>query len=159
MKEHDRQVLFSKKSDEWSTPQWLFDVLNAKYSFTLDPASSDDNAKCVKYYTLEDDGLTKDWSGETVFINPPYSKCYDWVKKAHSESMKGTKTVMLLPARTDTKWYHQFCLDRHNVSEICFVKGRLKFGDQKNSAPFPSMIVTFEINMNNTTTFSSRENK
>jgi len=145
MKIHDRQVLFSKKSDEWATPQWLFDELNKEHGFTLDPASSDDNAKCPNHYTMEDDGLSKDWSGETVFINPPYSKCFDWVKKAHSEAQKeNTKVVMLLPARTDTKYWHQFCLDNKVVSEVCFIKGRLKFGEQTNSAPFPSVIVVFD---------------
>jgi site-specific DNA-methyltransferase (adenine-specific) len=144
MKEHDRKIMFSKKSDEWATPQWLFDDLNKVHGFTLDPASTDENCKCPNHFTMEDDGLTKDWLGETVFINPPYSKCFDWVKKAHSEAQKeSTKVVMLLPARTDTKWFHQFCLDKNVVNEVCFVKGRLKFGDQTNSAPFPSMVVTF----------------
>ena len=144
MKTHDRQVLFSKKSDEWATPQWLFDELTKTYGFTLDPASTDENAKCSKHFTLEDDGLSKDWQGERVFINPPYSKCFDWVKKAHEEGQKyNTKVAMLLPARTDTKWFHQFCMDKKVVSEICFIKGRLKFGEQTNSAPFPSMIVIF----------------
>lgn len=160
MDKHDREVLFSKKSDEWTTPQWLFDELNKVYGFTLDPASTSDNAKCSKFYTLDDDGLSKDWAGERVFINPPYSKCFDWVKKAHSEAQKeNTKVVMLLPARTDTKWFHQFCLDRKVVSQVCFVKGRLKFGDQKNSAPFPSMIVLFDGSDVLNIFFSTRGNK
>lgn len=145
MKTHDREVLFSKKSDEWSTPQWLFEQMNSEHGFTLDPAATLENSKCTKFFTLEEDGLSKDWQGETVFINPPYSKCYDWIKKAHSEAKKeNTKIVMLIPARTDTKWFHEFCLDNSVVSEICFLKGRLKFGDQKNPAPFPSMIVVFD---------------
>jgi len=112
MQEHDRQVLFSKKSDEWATPQWLFDELNKVHQFTLDPASTDENCKCPNHFTMQDDGLTKDWARETVFINPPYSGCFDWVKKAHEEAQKlETKVVMLLPARTDTKWFHQFCLE------------------------------------------------
>lgn len=160
MDKHDRQVLFSKKSDEWATPQWLFDELNKVYGFTLDPASTADNAKCSKFYTLDDDGLSKNWAGERVFINPPYSKCFDWVKKAHSEAQKeNTKVVMLLPARTDTKWFHQFCLDSKVVSQVCFVKGRLKFGDQTNSAPFPSMIVAFDGSNVLNILFSTRENK
>jgi site-specific DNA-methyltransferase (adenine-specific) len=159
MKTHDREVLFSKKSDEWATPQWLFDELNKEHGFTLDPASSDDNYKCANHYTMEDDGLTKDWSGETVFINPPYSKCFDWVKKAHTEADKGTKVVMLLPARTDTKWFHQFCLDKYVVSVICFIKGRLKFGNQTNSAPFPSMIVIFDKSVGIDVKFCARDNK
>jgi site-specific DNA-methyltransferase (adenine-specific) len=159
MKEHDRKIMFSKKSDEWATPQWLFDALNKEHNFTLDPASTDENCKCPNHYTMEDDGLTKDWSGEIVFINPPYSKCFDWVKKAHEEAKNGVKTVMLLPARTDTKWFHQFCFDKTVVAEVCFVKGRLKFGQQTNSAPFPSMIVVFDGNLGGETKFSTRANK
>ena len=144
MKEHDRKIMFSKKSDEWATPQWLFDSMNQKYGFTLDPSATPENAKCSKFYTMEDDGLSKNWAGERVFINPPYSKCYDWVKKAHKEAQQeNTKVVMLLPARTDTKWFHEFCMDKKVTSEIVFVKGRLKFGDQTNAAPFPSMIIVF----------------
>lgn len=144
MNKNDMDVLFSHKSDEWSTPQWLFDNLNAKFNFTLDPASDGVNNKCIKHYTPQTDGLSQNWNGETVFINPPYSKIYDWVKKAHDEAEKNSvSTVMLLPARTDTKWFHQFCLDQMLVKSITFIKGRLKFGNQKNPAPFPSMIVEF----------------
>ena len=139
-------VLFSRKSDEWTTPQWLFDKLNEQYSFTLDPASDGLNNKCVKHYTIQTDGLSQSWKGETVFINPPYSKTYDWVKKAHNEGLSNnTKCIMLIPARTDTRWYHEFCLDPLAVKSITFIKGRLKFGQQKNPAPFPSMIVEFGI--------------
>ena len=161
MKTHDREVLFSKKSDEWATPQWLFDELNKEHGFTLDPASSEDNFKCPKHYTLEDDGLSKDWSGETVFINPPYSKCFEWVKKAHGEAQKeNTKVIMLLPGRADTRWFHQFCFDDNVVSEICFIKGRLKFGEQTNSAPFPSVIVIFDgSEKGSPTKFTTRSNK
>lgn len=144
MLEHDRKVLFSHKSDNWSTPQHIFDKLNLKYNFTLDPASDGTNNKCIKHYTEQQNGLAQDWSGETVFINPPYSQTYDWVKKAHDEVANGnTSVVMLLPARTDTKWFHEFCLDPVLVKSVSFIKGRLKFGGQKNSAPFPSMIVEF----------------
>lgn len=160
MDKHDQKVLFSKKSDEWATPQWLFEQLNKIHNFTLDPAATASNTKCSKFYTMSDNGLSKDWNNETVFINPPYSKCFDWVKKAHSEAQKeNTKVVMLLPARTDTKWFHQFCIDAKAVSEICFVKGRLKFGNQSNSAPFPSMIVTFGDNSAGTIKFTTRSNK
>lgn len=144
MDKKDLQVMFSHKSDNWATPQWLFDKLNSRCNFTLDACASEDNAKCSKFYTENDDGLTKSFLNETVFINPPYSKTYDWVKKAHTEAKtNGVTIVALLPARTDTKWFHEFCLDNDNVAELCFIKGRLKFGDQKNSAPFPSMIVVF----------------
>lgn len=144
MDKEDLSAIFSHKSDEWSTPQWFFDVLNKQYHFTLDAASDGTNNKCAKFYTAKEDGLLQDWNGETVFVNPPYSKCYEWVKKAHNEAKNnGTSTVMLLPSRTDTKWFHEFCLDVSVVKSIHFIKGRLKFGDQKNSAPFPSMVVFF----------------
>ena len=121
-----------------------FDKLNQKYNFTLDPASDGTNNKCAKHYTIKENGLGQNWNGETVFINPPYSKTYDWVSKAFHEVMGGnTKVVMLLPARTDTKWFHEFCMDPFVVESITFIKGRLKFGGNKNSAPFPSMIVEF----------------
>lgn len=144
MLQKDLDVMFSHKSDEWSTPQHIFDKLNQKYNFTLDPASDGANNKCAKHFTMKENGLTQNWHGETVFINPPYSKTYDWVKKAYHEVLTGdTTVVMLLPARTDTKWFHEFCMDPVLVESISFIKGRLKFGNQKNSAPFPSMIIEF----------------
>lgn len=144
MDKEDLNVMFSHKTDSWATPEWLFKKLDKVYKFTLDPAADHFNRKCAKYYTLDDDGLKQDWAGETVFINPPYSKIYDWVKKAHSEALiNKTTSVMLLPARTDTKWFHEFCLDGVVVEELTFIKGRLKFGEGKNSAPFPSMVVVF----------------
>lgn len=144
MLEHDRNVLFSHKSDNWATPQWLFDKLNSQHNFTLDPASDGTNAKCAKFYTEQQNGLSQNWNGETVFINPPYSKTYDWVAKAYHEAANGNTTiVMLLPARVDTRWFHEFCLDPILVKSVTFIKGRLKFGNQKNSAPFPSMLVEF----------------
>lgn len=145
MQQKDLNVIFSHKTDSWATPPWLFAKLNREFKFTLDPAADDHNAKCAKYYTQEQDGLQQDWAGETVFINPPYSKIYDWVKKTASEVLSNKITaVMLLPVRSDTRWFHEFCLDGNLVKEIRFVKGRLKFGEGKNSAPFPSMIVVFE---------------
>jgi phage N-6-adenine-methyltransferase len=144
MLKKDMDVLFSHKSDEWSTPQHIFDNLNHKYNFTLDPASDGTNNKCVKHYTPKENGLSQSWHGETVFINPPYSKTYDWVSKAYHEAMGGNTTiVMLLPARTDTKWFHEFCTDAFVAKSVTFIKGRLKFGGQKNPAPFPSMVVEF----------------
>jgi phage N-6-adenine-methyltransferase len=144
MNKNDMDVLFSRKSDEWSTPQHIFDKLNAKYNFTLDPASDGVNNKCAKHYTPQTNGLAQSWNGENVFINPPYSKTYDWVKKAHTEAKdNGVTTVMLLPARVDSRWFHEFCLDPILVKSLTFIKGRLKFGSSKNSAPFPSIIVEF----------------
>ena len=136
-------VMFSSKTDEWSTPQDFFDELNKEFDFTLDPCATPENAKCEKYYTKEDDGLKQDWSGETVFCNPPYGRAIkDWVKKCYEESKKpNTTVVMLIPARTDTRYFHDYIY--HKAKEIRFIRGRLKFGNAKNSAPFPSMVVIF----------------
>ena len=133
-------VMFSSKSDIWATPNEFFKNLNSEYNFTLDPCALPENAKCKKYYTPEQDGLKQDWSNEIVFCNPPYSEIEKWVEKAHKETFNGAKTVMLIPARTDTRWFHAYIYKKY---EIHFIKGRLKFGDQKNSAPFPSMLVVF----------------
>ena len=137
--------MFSSKSDEWETPQKLFDELNKEFHFTLDPCSTHENHKCEKYYTMEDDGLSKSWVGETVFVNPPYSKIKDWVKKCYEES-KYADVIMLIPARTDTKYQHEYIFNY--AKAICFIKGRLKFGNQTNSAPFPSQLVCFINRMN-----------
>ena len=150
----NNELMFSSKSDEWETPQDLFDKLNKEFNFTLDPCATKDNHKCNKYYTIEDDGLSKDWSGETVFVNPPYGRSIGkWVKKCYEEYLKGTTVVMLIPSRTDTKWFHQYI---YNKTEFRLLKGRLKFvnrlfpswneeGNYKLSpAPFPSMIVIYK---------------
>lgn len=134
--------MFSSKSNDWATPQDLFDNLNEEFIFTLDPCASAGNAKCQKYFTQKQDGLKQDWQGETVFCNPPYGREINkWVEKAYQESRKSnTVVVMLLPSRTDTKWFHEYILP---YGQIRFIRGRLKFGDSQNSAPFPSMIVVF----------------
>ena len=136
-------IMFSSETDLWSTPQDFFDELNAEFNFTLDPCATRENAKCAKYFTVEDDGLKQDWQGETVFCNPPYGReIGKWVKKCYEESKKpGTTVVMLIPARTDTSYFHDFIYGK--AREIRFIRGRLKFGDAKNSAPFPSMVVVF----------------
>lgn len=135
--------LFTSATDQWATPQSFFDILNAEFNFTLDPCADATNAKCAKFFTKEDDGLSKSWDGEKVFCNPPYGKeIGKWVKKC-AEAVAGggcNLTVMLVPARTDTRWFHEFI---YGKAEVRFIKGRLKFGDSKNSAPFPSMIVIF----------------
>lgn len=137
------QVMFSSTTDEWATPKDFFDTLNEEFDFTLDPCASTDNAKCDKFYTKEQDGLKQDWSGERVFCNPPYGKVIgDWVKKCSEEAKKpNTHVVALIPARTDTRYFHEFIYRK--AREVRFVKGRLKFGGCKNSAPFPSMVVVF----------------
>ena len=136
-------VMFSSTTNEWETPQEFFDKLNEEFNFTLDPCATPKNAKCKKFYTIKEDGLKQNWQGETVFCNPPYGRAIkDWVKKCYEESLKpNTKVVMLIPARTDTNYFHQYIY--HKAKEIRFIKGRLKFGDSKNSAPFPSMVVVF----------------
>lgn len=136
--------MLSSEDMTWETPQDFFDELNKEFDFTLDPCATPETAKCKKYYTKEDDGLSKDWTGERVFCNPPYgSAIKDWVKKCGEENTE--ITVMLIPARTDTKYFHEYIYNKPNV-EIRFIKGRLKFvGKQKGSgsAPFPSMVVVF----------------
>jgi len=136
-------IMFSSETDLWSTPQDFFDELNAEFNFTLDPCATRENAKCARFFTVEDDGLKQDWQGETVFCNPPYGReIGKWVKKCYEESKKpGTTVVMLIPARTDTSYFHDFIYGK--AREIRFIRGRLKFGDAKNSAPFPSMVVVF----------------
>jgi site-specific DNA-methyltransferase (adenine-specific) len=135
--------LYSSATDQWATPQAFFDKLNAEFGFTLDPCALPSNAKCTKYYTPTDNGLLQDWQGKIVFCNPPYGRAiYDWVRKCSEEASKPNTTIVLLaPARTDTRWFHEFIY--HKAKEIRFVKGRLKFGNAQTAAPFPSMVVVF----------------
>lgn len=142
MDDLNTEVLFSSKEEKWATPQDFFDKLNEEFHFTLDAAASSDNAKCTNYFTEEQDGLTQSWGGHTVWCNPPYCrKTGLWVKKAYEEHQRtGCTVVMLLPSRTDVKWFHDYILGK---AEIRFIKGRLKFGGSKNSAPFPSIVVIY----------------
>jgi len=133
------KALFSSVRNDWETPQWLFDELNNEFNFTLDPCAAPETAKCAKYYT--NDGLEQDWAGETVFRNPPYGRNQDaWIKKCSEHGANGGVAVMLLPVRTSTARFHELILDK---AEIRFIRGRLKFGKVKTSAPFASMIVIF----------------
>ena len=136
-------VMFSSATDNWSTPQDFFDKLNDEFHFTLDVCADENNHKCEHYYTKEIDGLSRPWVG-TIWCNPPYGrKIGEWVRRAYISSQIGSATVvMLLPARTDTRWFHDYIYNKSNT-EIRFIKGRLKFGGCKNSAPFPSMVVIF----------------
>ena len=132
---------FTSKSDEYATPQDLYDSLDAEFHFNLDPCSTDTNCKCEKHFTPDQDGLKQNWGGCRVFCNPPYSRIAEWTEKCYREGCKdNTLVVLLIPARTDTKYFHNFIKGR---AEIRFIKGRLKFGDSTNSAPFPSMVVIF----------------
>lgn len=136
------KALFSSNRKDWETPQELFNSLNSEFHFTLDAAANQYNHKCSKYYTAEDNGLLQDWSSETVFINPPYgNEIKAWVRKAYYQNhIHNNLIVMLLPARTDTQWFHTYI---NNHAEIRFLKGRIKFVGAKHPAPFPSMVVIF----------------
>jgi hypothetical protein len=137
------KVHYMSQSDNWATPQEFYNRLNSIYHFDLDAAASSTNKKCDKWYGLDHpdadrrDGLTVDWDGDVVWLNPPYGRVIGhWLKKAHEESANRT-VVLLLPARTDTHWFHNYCTPHR----ITFLRGRLKFGDAIHAAPFPSMIV------------------
>ena len=138
-------VHFSMESNEWETPQDLYNKLDEEFSFTLDPCASPSNAKHDNFYTKSDNGLTKNWSKDVVFMNPPYGReIPKWIQKAYEESLRGAIVVCLIPSRTDTRYWHEFIFP---YAEIRFIKGRLKFGgNQKGSgaAPFPSAIVIFK---------------
>ena len=140
------EVLFSSKSNEWENPQEFYDELNREFNFTLDPCCQEHNHKCDKYYTVQQDGLSKSWAGETVFCNPPYGRSIGkWVEKCYEEHLKGTVVVMLIPSRTDTTWFHKYILGK---AEIRFVKGRMRFinrerPETRGLAPFPSMVVVY----------------
>lgn len=141
-------VHFSSESAEWPTPNEFFVNLDKEFSFTLDPCSTHENSKVEKHYTKEDDGLTKIWENEIVFMNPPYGReIVVWMKKAYESSVNNNSTVVcLVPSRTDTRWWHDYAMK----GEIRFIKGRLKFGGHKNNAPFPSAVVIFRSNRNKT---------
>lgn len=129
--------MMSSKTDEHSTPQDFYDSLDTEFNFRLDPCATEGNKKCPEYYTREENGLRQIWRGP-VFMNPPYGRTIgDWVDKAIDTFQKGELVVCLLPSRTDTRWFHKL-LDLGQ--EMRFIKGRLKFGGAKNSAPFPSVV-------------------
>lgn len=133
-------LMFSSKSNEWETPQKTFDELNKEFGFTLDVAATDENAKCEKFFTLKENGLAQDWTGEICFMNPPYGReVGKWIEKAYNEAQKGATVVCLIPARTDTRYFHDYCFK----GEVRFIRGRLKFGGSENSAPFPSAVIIF----------------
>lgn len=138
----DKNVMFSSKTDQWETPKDFFDDLDALFHFTLDACALPENAKCEKYFTPEMDGLKQEWGG-VVWCNPPYGREIGrWVEKGYLSAKNGCTVVMLLPARTDTKWFHEYCY-MNRFATVRFVKGRLKFGGSRNGAPFPSMVVIF----------------
>lgn len=129
------------QTDDWATPQTVFNDLNREFDLDIDVCANESNHKLPAFYSAVDDGLSKDWKERRCWMNPPYGRVIgEWVRKASRGG--ATVVVALLPARTDTKWFHDFIYQKPNV-EIRFIKGRLKFGGSKNSAPFPSMIVIF----------------
>lgn len=135
-------VMFSSKDQTWETPQNLFDKLDKEFNFTLDVCATDETAKCNNYFTHKEDGLAQEWKGN-CWMNPPYGREIGvWIKKAYEESLKEAKVVCLIPARTDTKYWHEYIFTY--AAEIRFIKGRIKFGNSKNSAPFPSALVIFD---------------
>lgn len=137
--------MFSSKTDMWSTPKDFFDALNNVFKFETDVCATNENAKCERWFTPEMDALKRNWTG-VCWMNPPYGREIGaWVKKAHDSAKKnGATVVCLIPARVDTKWWHEFCAK----GEIVFLAGRLKFGGSKNSAPFPSAVVCFRPTLN-----------
>lgn len=133
-------VHFSSRSDNWGTPQDFFDRYDAVYKFTLDVCASEGNAKCERYYTVDDNGLAQEWTG-SCWMNPPYGrKIGRWMEKAYRSSLRGATVVCLVPSRTDTRWWHEYAMR----GDIEFIRGRLKFNGHKNSAPFPSAVVVFK---------------
>lgn len=142
----NKELMFSSATDQWATPQDFFDRLDEYFAFDLDVCADASNAKCKHYFTEKQNGLNQPWGG-VCWMNPPYGRTIgQWVKKAAEEAEKtGVTVVCLLPARTDTKWFHDYCAP---LGAVWFVRGRLKFGDSKNSAPFPSMVVVFDGSLN-----------
>ena len=140
--------LMTSETNEWYTPKDFYNKLNKEFNFTLDPCCTKESAKCEKFYTIEDDGLSKDWKNEIVFMNPPYGReIRDWIKKAHNEHLKNEITIVcLIPARTDTSYWHDYIFNK--ASEIRFLKGRIKFerpdGSKGDSAPFPSAVIVYK---------------
>lgn len=132
-----QDVLFSSKTDLWETPRELFEKLNEEFHFDLDVCALQTNAKCAKFYTPDQDGLKQPWNG-VCWCNPPYGKNISrWLQKAYESD---ATVVCLVPSRTGTRWFHEWVL---NKAEIRFIKGRLKFGGSKNSAPFDSLILIY----------------
>jgi site-specific DNA-methyltransferase (adenine-specific) len=135
-------TLYSSRSEEWPTPQTFFDALNCEFHFTLDPCATRNNAKCGRFFTKRQNGLEQCWGRHRVFCNPPYGRSMcDWARKCFEASRGGATVVLLAHARTDTRWFHNWVYGK--ATEIRFVRGRLKFGDGKQSAPFPSLVAVY----------------
>ena len=138
-----QKAMVSSKSNEWATPDNLFNKLDEEFTFTLDPCSTDENAKCDKHYTQKDNGLSHDWSKDIVFMNPPYGgHTGKWMRKALSDSRKGAIVVCLIVSSTDRSYWHDYIFPY--AAEIRFLRGRITFGESKSTAPFASAIVVFK---------------
>ena len=136
------QCLFTSRSEEWPTPRAFFADLDAEFHFTLDPCATPENATCRRFFTKRDDGLKQDWGRHRVFCNPPYGRSMrDWGRKCFEAAEAGALVVLLAHARTDARWFHDWVYGK--ADEIRFVRGRLKFGDGKQSAPFPSLVAVY----------------
>jgi site-specific DNA-methyltransferase (adenine-specific) len=136
------KTLYSSRSEEWPTPRQFFDALQHEFRFTLDPCATEVNAKCGKFFTKRHDGLARDWGHHRVFCNPPYGRTMAlWARKCFEASRRGALVVLLAHARTDTRWFHDWVHGK--ADDIRFVRGRLKFGDGRQSAPFPSLVAVF----------------
>lgn len=135
-----QKTMFSSATDEWPTPQGLYNALRMEFAFTLDPCATHENAKCRRHFTRLEDGLKQDWSRDVVFMNPPYGRAIGhWVRKAFESAKEGAVVVCLLPARTDTRWWHEYVM-RGEIRLLC---GRITFAGAQSPAPFPSAIVVF----------------
>ena len=133
-------VHFSSEKMDWGTPRDLFEELHGEFCFSIDVCAHERNAKLPRYWSPDDDGLSKDWSGEVCWMNPPYGReISSWMRKAHEESQRGATVVCLVPSRTDTAWWHDYAMK----GEIRLLRGRLKFEGAKHNAPFPSAVVVF----------------
>jgi phage N-6-adenine-methyltransferase len=135
---------FESAKTEWETPMDLFGPLDAEFGFTLDVAADANNTKCKKHFSVTDDGLSQEWSG-VCWCNPPYGRdMYKWVRKAASEADRGVTSVLLIPVRSNTQWWHDYCIPK---AEVRFVKGRPKFGGATEGLPWPLAIVIFRPNV------------
>ena len=134
-------ALYSSRTEEWPTPKSLFAALNREFRFTLDPCATRAKATCPRYFTKADNGLAQDWSLHTAFCNPPDGRhIATWVDKCFCAAQAGARVVLLIPSRTDTRYFHDWI---YNKAEVRFVRGLLRYGDGPQSAPFPSLIAIY----------------
>jgi len=135
--------MFTSATDDWETPADFFSMLDTEFHFTLDVCASASNSKCPRFFSTDDNGLSQSWSG-VCWMNPPYGReIGEWVRKAYEESQRGATVVCLIPARTDTAYWHDYVM---RSSEVRLVRGRLHFGgkaDKGHNAPFPCAVVVF----------------